>query len=270
LVPFTILIAKGTNILVRRLLDEHLAHNHSKAIARIYQYAVLTTGVYLGFWEILGLDLAALLASLGILGLGVALASQQILMNAFAGLLLSVIRPIRVDEWVEVSGLPLTGMARVKDINLTNTVLKDLDGRLLYVPNSFMVTNKVINYSRAGFVAIRIPVWLRSLHNFDHIKVIVLDVAYNNLYILPHVGEEEQKKVSKIFELNSVRRYLEKRIDMSTFAPSIIIKDIQGEKVLVEIKIWIRDIARRDQIVTDYLDSLRRRFTDENIEFGDI
>ncbi len=96
-----------------------------------------------------------------------------------------------------------------------------------------------------------------------------MDVAYNTLYILPHVGEEEQKKVSKIFELNSVRRYLEKRVDMSTFAPSIIIKDIQGEKVLVEIKIWLRDIARRDKIVTDYLDNLRRRFADENIEFGD-
>jgi len=114
----TVLMARGTNILVRRLLDEHLAYNHSKAFARIYQYAVLATGVYLGFWEVLGLDLAALLASLGILGLGVALASQQILMNAFAGLLLSVIRPIKVDEWVDVSGLPMTGMARVKDINL--------------------------------------------------------------------------------------------------------------------------------------------------------
>ncbi|MCG7845258.1 MAG: mechanosensitive ion channel family protein, partial [Methanomassiliicoccales archaeon] len=170
----------------------------------------------------------------------------------------------------EVSGLPMTGMSRVKDINLTNTVLKDLDGRLLYVPNSFMVTNKVINYSRAGFVAIRIPVWLSSLHEFDRIKLIVLDVANMESCILPNVGDEEQKKISKLFEHHNVRRYLEKKIDMSIFDPEIIIKDIQKEKVMVEIKIWIRDVARRDQIVTNFMDDLRKRFELENIEFGNV
>ncbi|MBN1109815.1 MAG: mechanosensitive ion channel [Methanomassiliicoccales archaeon] len=264
----TVIVAKVTYMAVRRLLDEHMVRVQSKALARIYQYVVLALGFYLGFWEVLGLDLTAILASLGILGLGVALASQQVLMNAFAGILISVIRPVKLDEWVEVAGMPLTGACKVKDINLMNTVLKDLDGRIHYVPNSFLITNKVINYSRAGFVAIRIPVWLRSMKYFDRIKDIVLEVADIDPYILPHVGEEEQKKISKVFELSSVRRYLEKKVDMSIFSPLIIIKDIQSEKVLVEIKIWIRDVTRRDQIVTDYLNELHRRFYTEGIEFG--
>jgi len=265
----TVLLAKGTNMLTRRILDERISRTQSKAAARLLQYAVLAMGLYLGFWEVLGLDMAALLASLGILGLGVALASQQVLMNAFSGILLSVIKPVKMDEWIEVSGLPVTGIGRVKDINLMNTVLKDLDGRILYVPNSVMVNNKVINYSRAGIVAIRIPVWLRSLKDFERIKNIVLDVADKDPLILPHVGEEEKKKVNKTFELRSVKRYLEKKVDVSHFAPSIIIKDIQGEKVKVDIKIWIRDISKRDEIVTNYLNSLRLRFTEEAIEFGD-
>jgi len=265
----TILMAKVANMLTRRLLDEHISRIQSKAIAKLFQYIVLAFGFYLGFWEVLGLDMAALLASLGILGIGVALASQQVLMNAFSGILISVIKPIKIDEWVEVSGLPITGIGRVKDINLMNTVLKDLDGRILYVPNSVMVNNKVINYSRAGIVAVRIPVWLRSLNDFERIKNIVLDVADKDSMILPHVGEEEKKKVNKTFELRSVKKYLEKRTDMSHFDPSIIIKDIQGEKVKVDIKIWIRDVSKRDVIVTDYLDALRLRFAKEGIEFGD-
>jgi len=265
----TVLIAKATNVLIRRMLDEHLAHNHSKAVARLYQYAILATGFYLGFWEVLGLDMAALLASLGILGIGIALASQQVLMNAFSGILLSVIKPIKLDEWVEVSGIPMTGIGKVKDINLMSTVLRDLDGRILYVPNSYLINNKVINYSRAGFVAIRIPVWLRTLKDFDHIKNIVLEVADHDPLILPLVGEDEEKRISKIFEVSSVRRYLEKKVDMSSFAPSIIIIDVQRDKVKVDIKIWIRDVARRDQIVTAYLDNLRIRFDKEGIEFGE-
>jgi small conductance mechanosensitive channel len=264
----TVIMAKVTYMAVRRLLDEHMVRVQSKALARIYQYVVLALGFYLGFWEVLGLDLTAILASLGILGLGIALASQQVLMNAFAGILISVIRPVKLDEWVEVAGMPLTGACKVKDINLMNTVLKDLDGRIHYVPNSFLITNKVINYSRAGFVAIRIPVWLRSIQNFDRIKNIVLEVADIDPYILPHVGEEEQKKISKVFELSSVRRYLEKKVNMSMFSPMIIIKDIQREKVMVEIKIWVRDVTRRDQIVTNYLNELYRRFCKEGIEFG--
>ncbi len=265
----TVLLAKGTNLISRRILDERMSRAQSKAWARLFQYVVLATGMYLGFWEILGLDMAALLASLGILGIGVALASQQVLMNAFSGILLSIIKPVKMDEWIEVSGLPVTGIGRVKDINLMNTVLKDLDGRILYVPNSVMVNNKVINYSRAGIVAIRIPVWLRSLKDFERVKNIVLDVADKDPLILPHVGEEERKKVNKTFEIRSVQRYLEKKVDMSHFAPSIIIKDIQREKVNVEIKIWIRDVSKRDEIVTGYLDALRLRFAVESIEFGD-
>ncbi|HNU35057.1 MAG TPA: mechanosensitive ion channel [Methanomassiliicoccales archaeon] len=265
----TIVLAKGTNMLTRRVLDSRIPRTQSKAVARLLQYVVLAIGLYLGFWEVLGLDMTALLASLGILGIGVALASQQVLMNAFSGILMSFTKPVKIDEWVEVSGVPATGMGKVKDINLMNTVLKDLDGRILYVPNSVMVNNKVINYSRAGIVALRIPVWLRSLKDFDRIKEIVLDVADKDPLILPHVGEEEQRNVNRTFELSSVRRYLEKKVNLSQFSPTIIIKDIQREKVKVDIKIWIRDIARKDEIVTGYLDALRIRFGKEGIEFGD-
>lgn len=265
----TIALAKGTNMLTRRFLDSRISRTESKAVARLLQYSVLALGLYLGFWEVLGLDMTALLASLGILGLGVALASQQVLMNAFSGILMSFTKPVKIDEWVEISGVPATGIGKVKDINLMNTVLKDLDGRILYVPNSVMVNNKVINYSRAGIVAIRIPLWLRSLKDFERIKDLILDVADKDPLILPHVGEEEQKKVNKAFELSSVRKYLEKKMDMSLFAPSISIKDIQREKVKVEIMIWIRDISKRDEIVTSYLDALRLRFAAEGIEFGD-
>lgn len=265
----TIALAKGTNMLSRRLLDGRISRTRSKAVARLLQYTVLAFGMYLGFWEVLGLDMTALLASLGILGIGVALASQQVLMNAFSGILMSFTKQVKIDEWVEVSGVPVTGIGKVKDINLMNTELKDLDGRILYVPNSVMVNNKVINYSRAGIVAVRVPVWLRSMKDFERIKAVVLDVADKDPLILPNVGEEERSKVNKIFELKSVSRYLERKVDMSQFAPSIIIKNIQNEKVEVDIKIWIRDISKRDEIVTGYLDSLRLRLAEEGIELGD-
>ena len=72
----TTFLAKGTSMLSRRLLDERISRTQSKARAKLFQYVVLATGLYMGFWEVLGLDMTALLASLGILGIGFALASQ--------------------------------------------------------------------------------------------------------------------------------------------------------------------------------------------------
>jgi hypothetical protein len=56
---------------------------------------------------------------------------------------------------------------------------------------------------------------------------------------------------------------------MAYFSPSIVIKDIQREKVKVDIKIWVTDVSKRDEIITGYLDALRQRFALEGIEFGD-
>ena len=130
------IIARLGNMIIRDFLDERVGKRYSKGMGRLFQYTVLVAALLIGFNNILVLDLSALVLSLGVAGIALAFASQQIIQNAISGVLIAVIKPIQLEDWVEVGPIPFTGISRVKDINLMNTVLKEVDGRIITVPNS--------------------------------------------------------------------------------------------------------------------------------------
>jgi small-conductance mechanosensitive channel len=262
----TVLLAKAANALLRRYLDDKVSRNWSKGVARMVQYVILGIGLYIGFDQIFRFSVSALLASLGILGLAVAFASQQVIQNAIAGILISITRPIRLEDWVEVGGLPDTGIGRVKDITLLTTVLRDMDGRISYIPNSMILTMKVINYTRSGFVAVHVDLTIPSTSDFNRLKSIVLEVADDDPLIMPNVAEEEKSAVSKLFEVPSVRVMFEHKHDMNVLNPKVTITDISESKVKVTIKFWIREISKRDEIISGFLSKLGARLEKEGIK----
>ena len=98
----TVVVGNISYALMRRLFDDKLSLRNSKLIARVIEYTLYTLGFYYGVRYVLNLDLNALIASLGIFSIAVAFGSQQIIQNFIAGLLISVGRPIQLDDWVEI------------------------------------------------------------------------------------------------------------------------------------------------------------------------
>jgi small conductance mechanosensitive channel len=259
----TVLLAKAANALIRRYLDDKVSRNLSKGVARTVQYVILGIGLYVGFYQIFRFSVSALLASLGILGLAVAFASQQVIQNAIAGILISITRPIRLEDWVEVGGVPDTGIGRVKDITLLTTVLRDTDGRISYIPNSMILTMKVINYTRSGFVAVRVNLTIPSTSDFNRLRETVLKVVDEDPLIMPNVTEEEKSAVAKLFEVPSIRVMFEHKHDMSALDPRVTITDISESEVEVMVKFWIREIYRKDEIISGFLSKLGVRLGKE-------
>ncbi len=72
--------------LVRNLLDGKLSLGNSKLIARVAQYTVFILGFSFGLYFVLRLQLTALAASLGIIGIAAAFASQQLIQNFIASI----------------------------------------------------------------------------------------------------------------------------------------------------------------------------------------
>lgn len=260
-----VFLAKAASALIRRYLDDRISKNWSKGLARIIQYVILGIGLYIGFYEIFRVSVSAMLASLGIVGLAIAFASQQVIQNAISGILISVTRPIRLEDWVEVGGTPDTGVGRVKDITLLTTVLRDGDGRISYIPNSMILTTKVINYTKSGFVALRVRLTVMSPIDFGRLKQIVIEVTDEDPLILPNVTEEERSAVAKIIEIPNIRAMFEHRHDMSALNPKVTISDISETKVAVVVKFWIREINLKDEITSGFLNKLGTRLENEGI-----
>ncbi|MEM0448935.1 MAG: mechanosensitive ion channel [Methanomassiliicoccales archaeon] len=268
-IAITILVAHLAYALIRATLQRNISKSSAKSVARLVEYVIIAIGIYLAFLEVLQLNFTGLLVSLGVVGIALAFASQQITQNAFAGIIFSFTRPMQLEDWVEVGGMPATGLSRVKDITLIHTVFRDLDGRILYVPNAFILNNKLLNYTKAGFVAVNIPLRLTSAENYARVKEIVLEEADAHPKILPKVVGEERRAMTKVLEMASFRSlYGGNRIDESMFNPQVNILDLQGTRIIMNVKIWIREPQNREKIVSEFLERLQIRLKGDNIELA--
>jgi small-conductance mechanosensitive channel len=259
----TVVVGSISYALMRRLFDDRLSLRYSKLIARVIEYTLYTLGFYYGLRYVLNLELNALVASLGIFSIALAFGSQQIIQNSIAGVLISVVRPIQLDDWVEIGD---TGISNIKDIMLTRTVLRNKDGKLFYVPNSLLISTIIINYTKSGFVEIPVPLTIPYTCDFEKIKKIIKEVAYVHPKILPNVSRVEKNIISKLLELSNIKILFKDKLDMSMFAPKVLISDISDSKTTLSVRIWIREINKKDEIVSEFLEKLLEKFKEERIE----
>jgi len=262
----TLIVGNVAYVVMRRLLDDKLSRHHSKILARATHYTVLFGGIYLGIHNVLGKDLTAFAASLGVFSIALAFSSQQIIQNLVAGVLIAIERPIRLEEWIEVGGAPETGVCKVKDITLTTTVLRNINGRLIYLPNSVLLSSRIINYSKSGFVELPVQLTIPYGSDLKKIKRIVLAVADENAWILPNVPIEEKSMMTQLLEMPRFKRVFEPDFYVTMFEPKVLIADISGSKITLSIRIWLREVNKKDEIVSEFLDTMLKRLSEEKID----
>ncbi|WP_298668499.1 mechanosensitive ion channel family protein [uncultured Methanofollis sp.] len=250
---------------VRQGLEGRVSRSTAKWVSALLQYGVIIGGVYASARYLLAFNLTAFTASLGILGIVIAFSSTQIIQNVLAGVLITVNRPIQLEEWVVVGGWPTTGLCRVRDVSFTTTILQGLDGGLVLLPNSQIVSSKVINYSRAGLMEVLIPLSVPACADLGRVREIALQVAHDHPLILPHLGPAERSKVQDLFELPYLRRLSSDRPDLTIFEPKIQISSIKEEWIRLTVRVWIRKITRKDEIVSEYLGDVIRRLKNEHL-----
>ena len=102
-----------------------------------------------------------LLASSAVLGIVLGLASQQVLSNFMAGLVIASTQPVRIGDRVTYASEEGT----VEEIGLTYTFIRMLDQRRLVVPNSKLASETIINASirsQETFAEVMVPLPLTA------------------------------------------------------------------------------------------------------------
>jgi small-conductance mechanosensitive channel len=92
----------------------------------------------------LGIDITALVAGLGIGGIAVALAVQNVLGDVFASLSITLDRPFIVGDFLIVGDI----LGSVEYIGIKSTRLRSLSGEQIIMSNSDLLTSRVRNYGR--------------------------------------------------------------------------------------------------------------------------
>ncbi len=134
---------------------------------------VLVGGIGLGaMLQVWGINVTALVASLGLGGLAFALAAKDTASNMFGSFALLADKSIRIGEWIKVGGVEGT----VEDIGMRTTKIRSFEKSLITVPNQIVANSPIENFSRRGVRRIKMNIGLTYNSSAAQINTIVHEI----------------------------------------------------------------------------------------------
>lgn len=171
-------VSRWVGVVLTRALERiELEPPVRSLLARIARSIVLGLFMIMALQN-LGVELLPLIAGLGVLGAGVALAMQGLLSDVAAGLSIIFSRPFRVGEYISVVGEE----GSVEDISLFSTTLAHPDGSRVVIPNRKVVGEIYHNFGTTRELNVSVGVAYDT--DFDRAVAAIEQVLSSNARVL--------------------------------------------------------------------------------------
>ena len=121
--------------------DDKTTMNALKTILKIVMWSIV---LILVIDNIPGVEITALITSLGIGGIAIGLAVQNILSDLFASLSITLDRPFVINDFIQVDNY----VGTVEKIGLKSTRIRSLSGEQLIFSNSDLLNSRIQNFKR--------------------------------------------------------------------------------------------------------------------------
>jgi len=145
-------------------------------IRRIVSAAIYLIGLMLVILQVPQLHsiATAMLAGAGIAGLAIGYAAKDSLSNFTSGIFIALFQPFRVGDLVDFRN----EYGQIEDLTLRHTVIRTSDNRRIFVPNSIMSTEPIINWTiREKEITWSVDFDLERAADIDRAKEIILERA---------------------------------------------------------------------------------------------
>ena len=138
-------IASIVRRLVRRSLERRTKNPQPIALLSQLSYWLVVIIVAAISLQMVGFNLTAFLAGLGIAGITIGFALQDVSKNFIAGVLMLIQQPFEIGEFIEIGSYSGT----VEAIDLRATQVRTTDGKLVMIPNGEVMISPITNFSKA-------------------------------------------------------------------------------------------------------------------------
>lgn len=168
--------------LLARIIQRTFARIHPKGdtdttlnnfVSSLVRYGVLVVG-FIAVFQQLGVQMTSIVAVLGATSLAIGLALQGTLNNVAAGVMLLILRPYRVGDYVELAGR----LGKVRALDLFTTKLDAVDGLRLVIPNGKIFGEVIVNYTITGHRRIELQFGLD--YDDDHLTALAVLIETAN------------------------------------------------------------------------------------------
>ncbi len=120
-----------------------------------------------------------LLASAGVIGVLMGLASQGALANVVAGITLAFSQPFRLGDTIYVE----EEQGTVEEIHLSYTFIRTPDNRRLIIPNRILASKPIINYSIVeSRITARVDVWVDFSADLDKAREVAVKAVEESIF----------------------------------------------------------------------------------------
>ena len=123
--------------------------------------------------NVLGIPTTSVVAILGAATLAIGLALQDSLGNLAAGVMIILLRPYKVGDWVKINDAE----GFVDDIQIFHTRIRNNNQIYIYIPNNDVIDGNIINYSTEALVRLNLDYGIGYGDDILKAKQVLLDIV---------------------------------------------------------------------------------------------
>lgn len=182
------------SLLNRSSLDDGMAGFLTSVITTVLRCLLVV--IIIG---ILGIPMSSVVALVGSAGLAIGLALQGCLTNFSGGVLILVVKPFKVGDYIIDSD---GNEGTVTAIDIIYTKLLTADNRTVTIPNGTLANSTVINTTREPIRRLDFNVSISYEENIDRVKKVLLHTAQESGFVVE--GQESRAFVAS-FDPSAVK-----------------------------------------------------------------
>lgn len=171
------------NVMTHRHIDQSLT-TFVLSLIRMVLYFILVISII----GILGLETSSFLAIFASAGVAIGMALSGTLQNFAGGVLILLLKPYKVGDFIEVNGYTGT----VKSIQLFNTVINTVDNKAIILPNGALSTGSINNYSLESYRRVDWTVCLAYGTDLDKAKEALMEIVQADPRVVKKYIEDDE------------------------------------------------------------------------------
>ena len=180
----------------------------------------------------LGLNVAVLIGGLSIAGIIAGFAARDSLENFISGVTILVDKPFRVGDYIEIED----EYGQVDEITLRSTRIRTVRNEIIILPNSEMITQRVVNHTKRNVLRIDIEFGIAYKEYPDEAREVLLPLTEDD---------------DRIF---------------SEPPPTVVVTQMNDSSVDMALRFYIRDPSQEVAVRWEYTEKVREALREADIE----
>ncbi len=159
------------NVMVNRKIDASLTTFVLSFVKMVLYFILIITII-----GILGIETSSFLAIFASAGVAIGMALSGTLQNFAGGVLILLLKPYKVGDFIETSGFTGT----VKEIQIFHTVLNTVDNKAIIIPNGGLSTGSINNYSLESYRRVDWTIGLCYGMDFEAVSKVIIEMLLSD------------------------------------------------------------------------------------------